>query len=393
MTEKPKSLSTGIILLLAASAGFAVGNLYWAQPLLSAIANSFDLPASQGGFLVSITQMGYALGLLLFVPLGDVVERRKLLSLVILATIAALFACAWAPSFSMLSAALFCMGLFTISGQIILPLAGDLANPAERGRIVGLITSGITSGILFSRLVSGLIADIWGWRSIYFLAALINFVMLAAIGSLLPKIPAKENVSYPTLLLGVLTSVKRYPMMRGILLKQGLVFGITFNLFWTALTFLLSGEPFFFNTTQIGLVSLAGLTGTLAGAKLGALQDRGLGYGSLTLFIGLSTASMAIATVSQKSIVLIVLVAAVFSLAVQGIGILSQTQLFALTDTERSRLNTAFVVSNFLFCAIGSSMATLLWDMGKWQAVTIGGVLASSLALLIHRYGTKREAT
>lgn len=384
MEEKQNKISTGLAVLFSVAAGLAVGNLYWAQPLLSVITADFNLPASQGGFLVTATQIGYALGIFLIVPLGDMLERRKLLVTVMGLTVLALLMCAFADSFWQLSVSLGILGVVTVSGQIILPMSGDLAGNEMRGRIVGIVSSGITAGILFSRLLSGLVADICGWRSIYLMAAVLNLAMVAVLLYRLPKMPSKAKIAYGKLLAGVFTSVKRYPTMRGILIKQGMIFGIAFNLFWTALTFLLSDAPFHYSTFQIGLVSLAGLTGAIAGVKLGALQDRGLGRQGVTVFIGMSIFSMVLSYFVSDSVLPIIIVAAVFSLGVQGVGVLCQAELFALSDTERSRLNTAFVVSNFLFCALGSSLATALWNIGEWKAVAVGAVGASSVALAVH---------
>ena len=379
-----QGISTSLALLFSVTAGLAVGNLYWAQPLLSVIAEDLSIPESQGSFLVTATQIGYAAGILAIVPLGDVMQRRKLLLIVMTMTIFALTACAFAPSFAILSSALAFLGIFTVSGQIILPLSGDLASDETRGKIVGIVSSGITAGILFSRLLSGLVADILSWRGIYIIAAILNLLMTAVIFYKLPNVPVKSKVSYKNLIQSVFTSLTKYPKMRGILLKQGMIFGITFNLFWTALTFLLSGAPFNYGTSQIGLISLAGLTGAVAGAKLGTLQDKGLGDKGIFVFIGMSIASMIVAAFSGTSIILIILIAAIFSLAVQGVGILCQAQLFAFSDSERSRLNTAFVVSNFLFSAVGSSLSSFLWNFGNWSAVMSGAALASFLALIIH---------
>ena len=393
MNESRTEISTGLAILFSVAAGLAVGNLYWAQPLLSVIAEDFEVPTSQGSFLVTATQIGYAVGILMIVPLGDVMKRRKLLSIVMMITVIALIVCACAQSFQILSAALLLLGIFTVSGQIILPLSGDLASNETRGRIVGIVSAGITAGILFSRLLSGLVADIWNWRGIYIMAAILNLLMVVVIFFKLPNVPAQvKKFSYSKLLGSVFTSIKRYPQMKGILLKQGLTFGIAFNLFWTALTFLLSGEPFNYSTFQIGLVSLAGLTGAIAGAKLGTLQDKGLGDKGIAIFIGMCALSMTTAAFSGTSIMPIILIAAVFSLAIQGVGVLCQAQLFSLSDSERSRLNTAFVVSNFLFSAVGSSLSSILWNFGNWQAVMFGAALASLLALIVHFSTLKKGA-
>ncbi|MBO4311766.1 MAG: MFS transporter [Desulfovibrionaceae bacterium] len=354
------------------------------------IAGDFGAGEPQGVFLVTATQAGYALGILMIVPLGDTIERRGLLTAVMLLTVLALLACASAASIHILAAALAFLGLVTVSGQIILPLSGDLAEAGTGGRIVGIVTSGITVGILFSRLLSGLVSELWGWRAIYLMAAVLNLAMAAVIRFRLPAVPARSRITYRQLIAAVFTSVKRYPAMRRILLKQGLIFGIAFNLFWNALTFLLSGAPFFYGTFQIGLVSLSGLTGAAAGVMLGKLQDRGLGNQGLAIFMAISFASMAGAAFSGNSIPAIVLAAALFSLAVQGVGILSQAQLFTLSDSERSRLNTAFVVSNFLFSAAGSFLASFLWSKGGWQAVTAGAAAASLLALAVHLCGMRQ---
>lgn len=217
--------------------------------------------------------------------------------------------------------------------------------------------------------------------------------MTAVIFYKLPDVPVQSKIDYRNLIVGVFTSLKRYPKIRGILLKQGMIFGITFNLFWTALTFLLSAEPFNYGTFQIGLVSLAGLTGAIAGAKLGTLQDKGFGDKGISFFIGMSIVSMTVAIFSGTSIIFLIFIAAIFSLAVQGVGVLCQAQLFALSDSERSRLNTAFVVSNFLFSAIGSSLSSLLWNIDGWQTVMAGATSASLLALIIHVNFTKQNTS
>lgn len=384
--ESGVRMSADLAVLFAVAAGLAVGNLYWAQPLLAVISQDLGIPASQSAFLVTATQMGYALGILLIVPLGDVLERRKLLVAAMLATVLALALCAAASSFLALSIALGALGFCTVSGQIVLPLAGDLADDASRGRVVGIVSSGITAGILFSRLLSGLTAELWDWRGIFILAAALNLVMAAIVYLSVPQLSARAKVSYRALLSDVFTSVRRYSAIRAILLKQGMIFGVAFNLFWTASTFLLSKEPFAYGSFQIGLVSLAGLTGALAGAKVGALRDKGLGVLGETCFIGCSALSMFLAVFSSHSIFAVIAIAALFSLAVQGEGILSQARLFALSSVERSRLNTIFVASNFLFCAVGSGLASFLWDLGGWEAAAWGGTAASIIAGIVHIY-------
>ena len=382
--DKSIEMTKFLAILFAICSGLAIGNLYWAQPLLVQIMSSFGLPAANGGLLVTATQIGYAIGILLILPLGDFVRRKRLIIIVMILSVITLISCALSPSFIILSLSLFSMGIVTISGQIILPLAGDLSSEEERGHIVGIVSSGITTGILFSRFASGIIAGLWGWRSVYIIVAILNLVMVLIIIFVLPDISSKNKLkSYKKLLLSVFTIFKRHETLPRILLLSGLIFGLVFNIFWTSLTFLLSGEPFNYNTFQIGLVSLAGLTAALFGLGIGKLQDKGLSVPALGIFIIISLISMFCGFVFYDSIVAIVIIAAVFSIAVQGVSVLSQARLFNLSDGERSRLNTVFVVNNFMFGAIGSALASGLWSLGEWGYVMIGASLISLIALMV----------
>lgn len=380
-TVKMTTLLAG---LFAICSGLAIGNLYWAQPLLVQITNGFGLSAASGGLLVTATQIGYAIGILFIVPLGDFVRRKRLISIVMLLSIATLMACALSPTFIILSLSLFSMGIVTISGQIILPLAGDLSRDEERGRIVGIVSSGITTGILFSRFASGIIAGFWGWRSVYMIAAALNLIMALVIIYVLPEIPRKNKLeSYKGLIFSVFTTFKRHKTLPRILLHSGLIFGLLFNIFWTALTFLLSGEPFNYDTFQIGLVSLVGLVAAVFGIYFGKLQDKGLSVPALGIFVVISILSMIGGFAFSTSIIAIVLIAAIFSIAVQGVSVLAQARLFALSNEERSRLNTVFVVSNFIFGAVGSALASFLWASGGWAYVMMGSIVISVMALVV----------
>ena len=384
MNDNEIVMTKFLAILFAICSGLAIGNLYWAQPLLVQIMNTFGLPAANGGLLVTATQIGYAIGILFIVPLGDFVERKRLIAIVMVLSIIALISCAIAPSFTILALSLFSMGIVTISGQVILPLAGDLSREEERGHIVGIVSSGITTGILFSRFASGIIAGLWGWRSVYVIAAILNLAIVLIIIFVLPKIPRKNKLeSYKKLLSSVFTTFKRHKTLPMILLHSGLIFGLVFNIFWTSLTFLLSGKPFNYDTFQIGLVSLAGLTAAVFGLGIGKLQDRGLSVPALGIFIMVSLITMLCGFAFYESIIAIIIIAAVISVAVQGISVLSQARLFNLSNEERSRLNTVFVVNNFIFGAVGSALASLLWSLGGWQYVMIGASLISLIALIV----------
>lgn len=384
MNDNEIVMTKFLAILFAICSGLAIGNLYWAQPLLVQIMDGFGLPAANGGLLVTATQIGYAMGIFFILPLGDFVRRKRMIAIVMVLSVLALVSCAISPSFIILSLSLFSMGIVTISGQIILPLAGDLSREDERGHIVGIVSSGITTGILFSRFASGIIAGFWGWRSVYVIAAALNLVMVLVMIYVLPEIPAKNKFkSYGKLLASVFTTFKNHRSLPNILLHSGLIFGLIFNIFWTSLTFLLSADPFNYNTFQIGLVSLAGLAAAVFGVGIGKLQDKGLSIPALGAFIVVCLVSMVCGFAFSDSIVAIVIVAAVLSVAVQGVSVLTQTRLFNLSQGERSRLNTVFVVNNFIFGAVGSALASLLWSLGGWSYVMMAASAVSVAALIV----------
>ena len=258
MSQSQPTIGRGLTFLFAVAAGAAVGNLYWAQPLLDLIAGDLGTSAAHAGWLVTTTQLGYALGILLVVPLGDVTNRRRLVPLALLAAAVALGLCAVAPSFGFLVAALGLVGLVTVGGQLLTPLAGDLATDADRGAVVGTVVSGILSGILLSRTVSGFVADAFGWRSIYIGAAVLDVVLAVLLYRAIPDLEPKARVRYPALIASVFTVIRRERIVRWTLVLAGIGFAL-FTMFWTALTFLLSGPPFSYPVSVIGLFGLVGL--------------------------------------------------------------------------------------------------------------------------------------
>ncbi len=375
-------LTMPMVMLLTVASGLAIGNLYWAQPLLVQIAGDLDVAVADSGLLVTATQIGYALGILLIVPLGDICPRRKLIGVVMLLVALSLLACALSPSFALLAFSLSAMGVTTVAGQIIVPMARDLADPRQQGQVVGIVTAGIMLGILVARSLSGLVADVLGWRAIYGIAAALNLLLMVVLWRRLPKLPPKERLSYGTLLADVFRSVAKYRPLKWMLVTNGLVFGVVFNLFWNAVTFLLGGEPFNFNTFQIGLVSLAGVTGAAGSIWVGKLQDKGVGVQAVGVFIALSFASMMIALFASQSVALVVVAAAVYSLGVQGAGTLNQLRVMSLDPAKSSRLNTMFVFNNFVCGAIGSALSGFVWAQAGWTGICATALVAIALAAL-----------
>ncbi|AEA22952.1 MFS transporter [Pseudonocardia benzenivorans] len=387
-SDAPAVMTRGLTFLFAVAGGAAVGNLYWAQPLLDFIADDLHAPTAVAGWLVTATQVGYAIGILLIVPLGDVVDRRRLIPLMMLCATAALVACALAPSIGFLLGAIAVLGVTTVAGQILAPLAGDLADVAVRGRVVGTVVSGMLTGILLSRTISGLVAGFAGWRAIFAAAAALTVVLAVLLYRAVPPLEPKTRLRYPALIASVGRALAHERVLRWTLVIAATGFGV-FSMFWTALTFLLSGPPFHLPVTVIGLVGLAGLAGALAAQRAGRLHDRGWSLPASGVAWALAVVTFVVAAFAGHSLVLVLVVVVLLDIAIQAQNILNQTRVFAISHEARSRLNTALVAGNFVGGAIGSAAATVLWSAGGWTAISVAGAVASAFALAVWAVGRR----
>ena len=381
-------MTRGRTLLFAVAGGAAVGNLYWAQPLLEFIAQDLHAATGTAAWLVTATQIGYALGILLIVPLGDVLDRRRLIPAMLGCSAIALVACAMAPSMPLLIAAITLVGLTTVAGQILIPLAGDLAEETQRGRVVGTVVSGVLIGILVSRTISGLVADFAGWRAIYLLAAAAAVLFAVVLYRAIPPLPPKTTLAYPALITSVATVIARERAVRWTLVLGACGFA-AFTLFWTALTFLLSAPPYSYPVSVIGLFGLAGLAGALTAQRAGHLHDRGWSIPATGAAWLLGLVTFVVVGLAPHSVAVVLLAVVTLDIAMQALGVLNQTRLFSVSPQARSRVNTAYVTSNFLGGAIGSAAAAQLWTAGGWTAVTTAGVVLSAFALTVWAIGRR----
>jgi predicted MFS family arabinose efflux permease len=256
--EVPAGVSRGLVALLALTCGAAVANLYYVQPLLNLLSHTFGVSQPTAGLLVTCSQLGYVLGLVLLVPLGDLLERRRLITGLLVG--AADAACAAAPSFNVLAAALAALGGLSVVAQIVVPLAATLASPQRRGQVVGTVMSGLLIGILLSRTLSGLITALGGWRLVYALAAAAMLALSLALRRGLPIVAATQQLRYRQLLRSVLSLVTQEPVLRQRMALGALAMA-GFSVLWTSLPFLLGGAPYHYSEGTIGLFGLAGLTG------------------------------------------------------------------------------------------------------------------------------------
>ncbi|NMH80304.1 MFS transporter [Pseudonocardia xinjiangensis] len=375
-------LSRGVVLLLAVASGAAVGNLYYAQPLLDVIARDLHVGQGTAGLLVTATQVGYALGIMFIVPLGDIRSRRRLAPLMMLLSAACLAACAVAPGITILVLALVAVGVSTVAGQILIPFASDLATDADRGRVVGIVLSGALTGILAARVVSGLIAGALGWRAVFVIAAVVMLLLALVLARTIPHDIPRQRQPYGALLRSIPGLVRGDTTLQIVLLYGAVSFG-AFSVFWTGLTFLLSGPPYSYSTFVIGLFGLAGLVGAVAAQGSGRLHDRGWSVRATGLSWLLAVVAWAVCDIGRFSVPWLVIGIVLLDVAIQSQRILNQAQMFQASPQARSRVNTAYITGSFVGGAVGSVVASALWAAGGWNAVCIvgGGLCAASFVL------------
>jgi predicted MFS family arabinose efflux permease len=377
-----EKLTPFLVMLLAVSSGIAVGNLYWAQPLLAVIATAFNLSTGTASALITSTQIGYALGILFIVPLGDALNRRKLIPRLMLLSALALAASAVASDFILLLLSLALVGVTTVAGQLITPLASSLASQDQRGKIVGTIVSGMLIGILLSRTISGFLGEWFGWRAIYLCAAVITAALAFILSRNIPDDEPRPKVSWLSLLSSIFVLIRQHRTLQVTLLLGFSAFAV-FTLFWTGLTFLLSSSPYSYSLSQIGLVGLVGLAGAIIARRAGWLHDNGYSVAGSGVAIALTIVALGIAYVGASHIGVILASVLLLDIAIQTLGVLNQTRLLSLSAENRSRLNTAYVACNFIGGALGSALAGTLWNSGGWALLMICAAVLMTFCLLL----------
>lgn len=384
--SQQKHLSRGLVFLLAAATGAAVANMYYEQPLLHTLAHAFGVSTGTAGLLVTFSQAGYVIGLALLVPLGDLLERRRLLCRLLLVTAAAQVLAAASPSYAVFAASALIVGVSVVVGQIIVPMASHMAAPEERGSVVGTVMSGLLIGVLLARTVSGFIAAAFGWRVVFAFAAALMVAMSITLWRVLPDVQPTSDIRYRAALRSVLRLVRQEPILRQRMVLGGLGFGC-FSILWTALAFLLAGSDggghYHYGNATIGLFGLAGIAGASIAPVVGKLADRGHARLTTTLTVVTLVVSWGVLRLGGSSVVLLIVGIVVLDFAVQGMQISNQTTIYTLQPEARSRLTTAYMVSYFLGGTICSAVTGALYASSGWGAVCLFGGIVAALNLTI----------
>jgi len=377
-------MSRRLVVLLAFTTGAAVANMYYAQPLLHTLGHAFGVGTATTGLLVTIGQIGYVLGLALLVPLGDLVERRRLITVSLTFLALGQAVSAIAPDLTIFAIAVLFVGVATFIGQVIVPMSSHLAAPHERGKVVGTVMSGLLLGVLLSRTLSGLIAGVFGWRVVFGFAAVAMLVLAAVLRRALPRVEPTSDLPYGAALRSILGLIRREPVLRQRMVLGGCAFG-AFSILWTSIAFLLSGvhgSHYHYSNATIGLFGLAGVAGACAAQVAGRLADRGHGAATTTATLLLTLSSWLLLDLGAHSVLVLIIGIMVLDLGVQGTQISNQSAVYRLHPDARSRVTTAYMSAYFLGGVLCSSVTGALYASHGWAAVCVFGGCVSLFGLI-----------
>ena len=376
-------LSRAMLLLFAMACGLSVANIYYAQPLLDTMAHDLGIDPAAIGIVVTLTQIGYAFGLMLIVPLGDLMDRRRLVVGQTVLSAIALVVVGTASSAAVLLTGMFLVGLLAVAVQVLVAFAATLATPAERGRAIGTVTSGVVTGILLARFFSGALADIGGWRSVYLMSAALMLIIAALLFRVLRgnQQKAVAELSYPLLLRSTVALFVQEPILRERAVFALLIFA-SFSVFWTSIVLPLSAPPFSLSHTTIGLLGIAGVAGALAARNAGRLADLGWAQRTTGLSLMLMLAAWVPIACLRYSPWLVVAGVIMLDLAVQAVHVTNQSLIVATRPDAASRLVGGYMVFYSIGSAAGAIASTMAFAIAGWIGVCVLGSIISAGALL-----------
>ncbi|MFT4203987.1 MAG: MFS transporter [Chitinophagaceae bacterium] len=387
MSIQNKTLSSGQVLLMAATAGVSVANIYYVQPILRYISKQFGVGDAATGSLSMLSQIGYGLGLFFLIPLGDKLSRKKLSLTLLFLLVSTTLGIAYARSFPMLMGLSVLVGILSVTPQILIPLAAYI-NAETRGKTVGTILSGLLIGILGARVLSGWVAAHWGWTTVYKISGGLCFVLLLLLQKYLPDLPSTFSGNYFSLLRSTVLQMKKHALLREASLMGALLFG-TFCSFWTTITFYLSGEPYHYGSAKIGLFGLVAIAGALLAPLVGRVADRGKVRLALKLSAVMALGSAFLFRWYSFSLVWLIVAIVLLDIGVQGAQVSNAARIYSLDKESGSRINTVYMTSYFLGGASGTAVGLYCWSHGGWAMVGNQMVVWSALALLTIFFGER----
>ena len=386
-------LSSGLVIMMSIATGVAVASNYYAQPLLHTIASRFGISNGSAGLIVTVAQLGYAFGLMLLVPLADMVERKRLIVVMTLLSACGLLITATAQNIVFVLIGTALTGLFSVVSQVLVPFAATLAAPQDRGKVVGHVMTGLLLGILLARTVAGYLSALGGWQTVYWFGAALMIVTAIALGRALPRHHQTQHLSYPRLLASILTLFVEEPVLRSRALIGGIIFAV-FSVLWTSISFLLAAAPFNYSDGTIGLFGLVGAAGALAASPAGRLADRGHARRSTAIGLGLLLLSWLPLVFAKSSLLGLIIGIVLLDLMVQAVHVTNLSVINHLHPESRNRLTAGYMTCYFIGGACGSVLSTSMYGYAGWFGVSMTGAGLSAAGLVFWWFlGRNEKAT
>ncbi|WP_158782659.1 MFS transporter [Pantoea sp. BAV 3049] len=392
MKSPQPGLNPALVALMSVATGLSVACNYYVQPLLETVARTFALSVNQAGFIVTTAQLGYAAGLLLLVPLGDMLERRGLIVIMSLLASGGMVITALSPTLPVMLLGTVLTGLFSVVAQILVPLAATLAAPEKRGKVVGTVMSGLLLGILLARTVAGGLAQLGGWRTVYWVASVLMVLMALALWRFLPRYKQSVPLNYGQLLGSIFTLYFTTPVLRTRAVTGCLAFA-NFSVLGTSMAFLLASKPYGYSEGEIGLLGLVGAAGALAARQAGSLADKGKARLTTTGGLVIMLLSWGITAVGSHSLVALIVGIILLDLSVQGVHITNQSVIYRHMPEARNRLTAGYMTSYFIGGAFGSLISATAFQHAGWHGVCVAGGFITILNLLNWWWGARYEAS
>lgn len=383
LNSTQSGISKTVIWSMSVISGLVVANNYYNQPLLGLIAKDFSVSESAAGKISVLTQLGYAFGLLLIVPLGDKFLRKKLILIDLVLVFGALLWMTFATELWMLYAASLLIGTTSVIPQLFVPIAAELSSEKDKAGNIGLVVSGLLLGILLSRFVGGIVGELWGWRSMFGIAAGLMLLVWVFVYKMLPEVQPNFKGTYFELMNSVLQLAKTQPVLQLASFRGAMAFGSMCALF-TTLVFHMERPPFEVGASVVGSFGLAGAVGALAAAKVGSLQNR-MSINRIILYaLLILIGSWGFTYFAGNTYWGLIIGVILIDLGVQSSHIMNQTNYFSLKTNAVNRLNTVYMVSYFIGGSLGTFFASLAWQYAQWEGVCFVGITMGLLALIAH---------
>ena len=377
-----EGVPASLLFIMACMAAVSVANIYYCQPLLSLMGNDLGIDEWRASLIAMITQVGYACGLFFIIPSGDKFDRKKIVSYSFSILTIALLCIALSNNFHAVMAASFTLGACSVMPQIFIPIAAQYSRPEKKGANVGLIVSGLLTGILASRVISGLVGERLGWRSMYVIAAIVMSLCTLIVWRIMPYTENNYTGSYKRLMHSLFALIREYKLLRICALRAAFAFG-SFLALWASLTFKMKQAPFYAGSDVVGLLGLCGVAGAMSASVVGRLVSR-IGVRNFNLLgAALMLSAWIIAYLWGNTYTAIIITILILDIGMQCIQLSNQTVVFSLNPKASNRINTIFMTNYFIGGSLGTFLSGSAWSMAGWSGVTIAGIGLAFCSLCI----------